>query len=277
MKTLTQHLLDHTVKVDYPSHCKNPTVIDIMKCNSINETEVTDADLRRLSKLLWSDAVHRNYDDWHKNHVYETLSKSFDAEELLDKIHKKFEKYLAYLGDADPYADSKEKSFSLYAKDETLKYDEDFKSLLNCYNYYISFYEKRKDYWEIYIEPYKPEEKTAYIYDECGGIVYRYVNDNGLKRLNRHGLIPRHDNDRYYPRYIFVVADKDKEKLKDTISKIQDEIKKTNLHLIKIDLNKYHNKIRFFVDPASVNYPAYLTREYIPRYCCEEITTNELQ
>ena len=59
--------------------------------------------------------------------------------------------------------------------------------------------------------------------------------------------------------------------LKETFKKVQREIKKTNLHLIKIDLNKYENKLRFYADPASVNYDAFVTREYIPKYCCEEI------
>ena len=112
---------------------------------------------------------------------------------------------------------------------------------------------------------------TDYIYNNCKGIVYRFVNDNGLKRLNHHGLVPRHDNDRYYPRYIFVIADKDKNKLKETLTEVQREIKKTNIHLIRIDLNKYENKLKFYKDPASVNYDAFVTREYIPKYCCEEI------
>lgn len=71
------------------------------------------------------------------------------------------------------------------------------------------------------------------------------------------------------------VADKDKNELKETLSKVQGEIKK-NIHLIKIDLNKYENQLRFYRDPASVNYEAFVTREYIPRYCCEEIDINNL-
>lgn len=280
MKNLTdylkENLLDHRDRIRYPRHIENPNIIDLMKHNSINELYVTDADLKRLSKHLWSDAVHRNYNEWHDRVVYESLLHSGDADKLLDRIHNKYENYLAYAGETNPNTDTKERSLVIYAKDESLKYDEGFKSLLNLFNYYISFYEKRDGYYEVYIEPYKPEEKTDYIYDKCDGIVYRYVNDNGLKRLQRHGLVPREDKDRHYPKYIFVVADDDKDKLKDTLSKVQDDIKKTNLHLIRIDLKKYHNKIRLFVDPASMNYPAYVTREYIPRYCCQEIKIEEL-
>ena len=87
----------------------------------------------------------------------------------------------------------------------------------------------------------------------------------------RNGQGGKHDKDRYYPRYIFVIADEDEIRLKETFKNVQREIKKTNLHLIKIDLNKYENKLRFYVDPASVNYDAFVTREYIPKYCCEEI------
>lgn len=276
MKSLKDHILDSTVQIKYPRQYYNPTIIDIMRHNGINETEVSDLDLKRISKILWSDAVHRNYEQWHDKIVYENLNNSYDPEELCKKIENQFEKYLAYKGTLVDN-NSNIKSLSVFAKDESLKSNEDFKSLLNLYNFYISFYEKRKEgYYEIYLEPYKPEEKTDYIYNDCKGIVYRYVDDNGLKRLNRHGLVPRHDKDRYYPRYIFFVADNDKEKLKDTLSKIQTDIKKLNLHLIKIDLNKYHNKIRIFVDTASVHYDGYVTREYIPRYCCEEINPNSI-
>lgn len=254
----------------------NPTILDLIEVNHLNEDELTDFDIERLELTLWNDKFNRKYDIWHENVVYETLGKSYDADKLLDDIHKKYEDKLAYLGETNPNHDHKAKSLSIYAKDDSLVDDEDFKSLLNFYNYYVSFCEERRGYYEIYLEPYKPEEKTNYIYDECNGLVYRIVNDNGLKRLKRHGLVARHEKDRYYPRYIFVVADKDKDKLKDTILKIQAEIKKTGLHLIKIDLKKYRNKIRLFVDPASMNYDAYVTREYIPRYCCEEILLDEI-
>ena len=121
-------------------------------------------------------------------------------------------------------------------------------------------------YYEVYIEPYKPQEKTDYIYNDCKGIVYRLVDDNGLKRINHHGLVPKTNLNRYNPKYIYVFTD-----IND-IDKVKHDIKKHgDLHLIKINLNNYSNKLRFYADPATIDYKAFVTREYIPKYCCEEI------
>ena len=195
------------------------------------------------------------------------LNKSYNPDELYQKLVEKFNVSNGIYAETN----SNIKSFTFEVNNKEIINNEEFKSLLNFYNFYVSFCENRNNKYQVYIEPYKPEDKTDYIYNDCKGIVYRFVNDNGLKRLKNHGLSPRHDIDRYYPRYIFVIADKDESRLKDILSKVQQEIKKTDLHLIKIDLNKYENKLRFYVDPASVNYDAFVTREYIPKYCCEEI------
>lgn len=257
----------------YPKHINNPNIEDIIEYNDLMNKELSYFNLKLIEGLLWHNKRGPKYSVIQENLIYESILKSYESEKLLNKIKTKFNKYLYDSGEINPV--TKKNSLILFISDKELVNNEDFKSLLNLYNYYVSFCEDRKyndiKYYEVYIEPYKPEEKTDYIYNDCKGIVYRFVNDNGLKRLNHHGLVPRYDNDRYYPRYIFVVADKDQHRLKETLSKVQGEIKKTNIHLIKIDLNKYENKLRFYKDPASVNYDAFVTREYIPKYCCEEI------
>ena len=262
----------------YPKHLKNPNIEDIIEYNNLMNEELSYFDIKNIEGLLWHDKRGPKYDIIQENVIYENILKSYKSEKLLDKINKKFGNYLYDGTEVNPV--TKTNSLVLFISDNKLINDEEFKSLLNFYNYYVSFCEDRKyndiKYYEVYIEPYKPEEKTDYICDDCKGIVYRFVNDNGLKRLNHHGLVPRHDNDRYYPRYIFVIADKDKNKLKETLMEVQREIKKTNIHLIRIDLNKYENKLKFYKDPASVNYDAFVTREYIPKYCCKEIDINNL-
>ena len=269
MKTVQEHIKHYK----YPRNLNNPNIEDIIEYNNLMNEDLSYFDLKIIEGFLWHDKRGPKYNIIQENVIYENIAKSYKSKELLDKIKEKFDKYLYDGSEVNPI--TKTNSLTLFVSNDSLVNNEEFKSLLNFYNYYVSFCEKRKyndiDYYEIYIEPYKPKDKTDYIYNDCKGIVYRFVNDNGLKRLNHHGLVPRHDTDRYYPRYIFVIADKDKSRLKDTLSKVQQEIKKTNLHLIKIDLNKYENKLRFYVDPASVNYDAFVTREYIPKYCCEEI------
>lgn len=276
MKKLTSFIKSYKL----PKNDFQNNIEDLINYNNLNEQDLTYYDIKILEGLLWHDKRGPKYEIVQENIIYENINKSYSSKELIKKINSKFRSYIYDSVEVNTSDENRKvNSIGLYINDDSLQYNEEFKSLLNFYNYYVSFCEYRKEYdgyWEIYIEPYKPEEKTEYIYNDCKGIVYRFVNDNGLKRLNHHGLVPRHDNDRYYPRYIYVVAEKNNIDLKKTLSKVQKEIKKTNLHLIKIDLNKYENKLKFYVDPASVNYDAFVTREYIPKYCCEEININNL-
>lgn len=255
----------------------NPTIIDMIEANNLDVESLSDFDIKLLEDFLWNDRI-RNYDTFHNNVVYESLNHSYDTDELIDKIHTKFEDKLSYLSNKIEVEDSKINSFSVFAKDENLENDEEFKSLLNFYNYFISKSENEFGCRHLYIEPYKPEEKTEYIYNDCKGIIYRCVDKNALNKVLKVGLVPHHDKgrNRYYPKYTYCVASDSLQELRKIIPKISGDIKKSSLHILKIDLNKYKNKIRFFVDPASVNYPAYFTREYIPRYCCEEITLEEI-
>ena len=269
MKKLTSFIKSYK----YPKYLSNTNIEDIIDYNKLTNENLSYFDLKNIEGLLWHDKRGPKYELIQENKIYENILKSYNSEELLNKIKNKFDNYL-YDG-AEINKVTKTNPLTLFITNNDLINDEEFKSLLNFYNYYVSFCEERKynniKYYEVYIEPYKPEDKTNYIYNDCNGIVYRFVNDNGFKRLNHHGLVPRHDNDRYYPRYIYVIADKDQGKLKETLGKVHREIKKTNLHLIKIDLNKYENRLKFYKDHASVNYDAFVTREYIPKYCCEEI------
>lgn len=267
MKTLESYIKRYKSAGRYYN---NPNIEDWMLLNNIEE--INEYNKFDFERCMWNSRRGPKYDIWMENVVYENLNYSYDPDILYQKLVQKFNVYNAIYADSN----SKIKSFTFDIKEKELLNNEEFKSLLNFYNYYVSFCDNYKDFYRIYVEPYKPEEKTDYIYNNCKGIVYRFVDDNGLKRLKNHGLSPRHDIDRYYPRYIFVVANEDKNKLKETFKSIQREIKKRNLHLIEIDLNKYENKLRFYVDVASVNYDAYVTREYIPKYCCREIDMNNI-
>lgn len=253
----------------------NPNIDDWLYINDIDCDDISEELQFYYEHTMWNPIRGPKYDILQENVIYENINKSYSSKELVAELINKYCDDIVKPRFVETMKDNKN-SFTIEINDKELINDEEFKSLLNFYNYYVSYCEKRKNNYEVYIEPYKPEEMTDYIYDDCKGIVYRFINDNGLKRLNHHGLVPRHDNDRYYPRYIFVVADKDKNELKETLSKVQREIKKTNIHLIRIDLNKYENKLKFYKDPASVNYAAFVTREYIPKYCCEEIDIKKL-
>ena len=265
MKTIKEYIKNYKSPGRYYN---NPNIEDWMELNDISD--ITEDNQYDFERIMWNSFKGPKYDVWIDNVVYENLNKSYDPDKLYQDLVKKFDVSNGIYADTN----SDIKSFTFEVNNKDIINNEEFKSLLNFYNFYVSFCEKKDDKYLVYIEPYKPEDKTNYIYNNCKGIVYRFVNDNGLKRLENHGLSPRHDKDRYYPRYIFVIADEDEIRLKETFKNIQREIKKTNLHLIKIDLNKYENKLRFYVDPVSVNYDAFVTREYIPKYCCEEIKMN---
>lgn len=277
MKKLSELIKDiQHIRSLRAANFENPTILDMIEANNLDVDVLSDFDIKRLENFLWNN-INRNYDIFHENYVYESLNHSYDTDELIDKIHTKFEDKLAYLS-IKVETDSTTKSFSIFAKDKQLENDEDFKSLLNFYNYFVSDTSDEDGYRSLYIEPYKPEERTDYIYNKCDGIIYRAVDKGTLDKVLKVGLIAHHDkgHNRFHPRYTYCVASNNKEELKKIIPMIGFDIKQKDLHLLKIDLKKYKNKVRFFVDPASVNYPAYFTREYIPRYCCEEITLKEI-
>lgn len=274
-----QNINEYIKSYKYPNNINDPSIEDLIEYNNLQETELTYWDIKILEGLLWHNKRGPKYETIQENIIYESIIHSYDHEKLLEKINKKFKDDIYDVSEV-PTNNDKTKSIGLYIKNENLQYNEEFKSLLNLYNYYVSFCEYRKEnngYWEMYIEPYKPKEVTNYIYNDCKGIIYRFVNDYGLKRLNHHGLVPRNNSDRHYPKYIFVVSNPNNDKLKEILLQVKREIKKNDLHLIKIDLNKYENKLKFFIDPASVNYEAYVTREYIPKYCCEEINLEDIK
>lgn len=253
----------------------NPTIDDWLYINDIDIDEISEDLQIDFEHTMWNSIKGPKYDIHQKNIFYENLNRSYNSKELVSKLKDKFNDKIINPRFVETMKDTN--SFTIEIDDKDLINDEEFKSIMNFYNYYVSYCERKNNNYEVYIEPYKPKEVTDYIYNDCKGIIYRYVDDYGLKRLNHHGLVPRHDIKRYYPMYIFVVGNHDKDKLIRTLKLIPKDIKKKNLHLIKIDLNKYKNKLKFFIDTATVNYEAYVTREYIPKYCCEEINLEDIK
>ena len=242
----------------------NPTIDDWLYINDIITDNISETLQKDFESTMWNDILGPIYENIQED-IYENIVNSYNSKDLLYKLKDKYYDYIVKPRFVETVKINKN-SFTIEVSDKDIINEDEFKSLLNFYNYYVGYCEKRNNNYEVYIEPYKPQEETDYIYNDCKGIVYRLVDDNGLKRIKRHGLVPRHDINRYYPKYIYVFTD-----INDT-DKVKHDIKKQgNLHLIKIDLNKYSNKLRFYIDPATINYKAFVTREYIPKYCCEEI------
>ena len=142
----------------YPKHLKNPNIEDIIEYNNLMNEELSYFNIKNIEGLLWHDKRGPKYDIIQKNVIYENILKSYKSEKLLDKINKKFGNYLYDGTEINPV--TKTNSLVLFISDDKLINDEEFKSLLNFYNYYVSFCEDRKyndiKYYEVYIEPYKP-------------------------------------------------------------------------------------------------------------------------
>jgi len=148
----------------------------------------------------------------------------------------------------------------------------DFKDLINKYNVNISKISKGISRNKLYIEDIDTLEKTDEVYKESAGILYHLTTKDRINKILKYGLEPRSENTRFdYPGRIYFLSGISSSKKINTIKNILD---KSNYKLIKIDLNKLHNKIRFYEDPLMSNdlIISYWTSESIPPYCLESVS-----
>ena len=119
---------------------------------------------------------------------------------------------------------------------------------------------------------------TNLIYNKYNGVVYHitdintYIDNIKYKELKPKGKY----NDEYRDRRIFVIADRNEKVIQRQLRSIfNTSIKIKHPIVLKIDLNKYKNRLRFRIDSSAFGYNAYFTEEPIPDYCitCLDLET----
>jgi len=268
MKSLNEYIKKDVKYYTFENYCEDHNIL----YENINDDTHKDFVMNN-----WSIVFHRPYYVY-KSHVYESLLKSYDTKKLYDKIVDKFGKYIVkYYA---PYKDkATTKSLIIVYKDNIdFTKDPKFISLLNLYNYFITYIDY--DNKEIHLEPNIPDDETNYIYDKCNGMVFHITLKNIYEtKIKKYGLKPKTASYRKYPERVFVTTGENKKDIEDNIEFVKQILKEDviytedNIIVLKIDLNKYKNKITLYKDNGMMN-KSFWTSEYIPPYCIEIFKEN---
>ena len=157
-----------------------------------------------------------------------------------------------------------------------------FWNIIHLYNYYDKEINDTQTKISIIFEPYKPNDITDKIYNEYNGILYHitnketYINHIKNKSINPKYKQPNKYNKIYRDGRIFFICGNNNENIKKQLNSIfNTSYKITEPIVLRIDLNKYRNKLRFRIDSSAFGYNSYFTEEPIPDYCitCLDLNT----
>jgi CRISPR/Cas system-associated endoribonuclease Cas2 len=213
-----------------------------------------------------------------QNGVYETLLKSYDKDKLKQKINEFFgDEIFQY--DMDDEVSSKMLVIK-YKRDYGFVKTGKFKSLLNLFNYNITFINPSERL--VYLEPNVPDEMTKYVYETCNGIVWHITkNKSTFGNIIKYGLKPKTASYRNYSERVFFIAGSGKDEIFKNIRKTKDMFFGSDDHgslvLLKVDLKRFEKKLRFFMDPTLKGMRAIWTSEYIPPFCINEIKWSDVK
>ena len=213
-----------------------------------------------------------------QNKVYETLLNSYDKDKLKKKINDFFGDEI-YQYDPDDEVSSKMLVIK-YKRDYGFVKTEKFKSLLNLFNYNLTFINPSDRL--VYLEPNVPDEMTRYVYETCNGIVWHITKNKAtLDNILKYGLKPKTASYRNYSERVFFVVGGNKDEVFKNIKKTKDMFFGSDEHkslvLLKVDLKRFGKKLRFFMDPTIKGMRAIWTSEYIPPFCISEVKWDEFK
>lgn len=297
MKTLIDYINnynkfnDYLLNYTYEDFLENPKNVygDKLEIEHIIESNKDD-NIYRYLELVFDEFFQGNYYDMYNKYqylLYESLLKSYDSKKFANALNKKFKEYISKI-DLIKTSDIVN-SIRIVFNKEFDNNNKDYQSLLNLYNYYEA---TNKDNKIITLSPRISEDKTNEVYET--GIVYhicpKYVTENILK----NGLRPKggknskiYKNRIWHPSSVYVIyGDIDnniKEYFKNEINsdKIHNEyddkiLNSDDVDIIKIDLNKYDRKLKFYQDTLGGNQFVF-TREYIPPFCISLYKENPIK
>ena len=217
----------------------------------------------------------------YQKHLYESIMNSYSASDLMEKIQKLSPNIK--ITNIEYNNPNKATQFSFYVENEedlTNLFTDKVIHLLHQYNYYLKerLVESESKY-KITIEPYKPKEITNKIYKDLHGILYHITTkEKYINKIKYKELIPKWKGNKYHDEFrdgrIFFIGNNDEKKIQEQLKSIKNTSEKlynTDVIVLKIDLNKYKNKLRFRIDSSAFGYNAYFTEEPIPDFCITPI------
>lgn len=221
--------------------------------------------------------------------LYESLLKSYDTKKFVNILNKKFKEYIFKI-ELIKTSDIVN-SIRIKFKKEFDITNKEYQSLLNLYNYYES---KNIDNKIITLSPRISEDMSDKVYNESNGIVYHICPNYVVDKILENGLRPKggknskiYKNRVWHPKSIYVIFDKVDNNTKNYFKREIENDKITNEYdnnvlsnndvtILKIDLNKYDRKLKFYKDTLGGKSFIY-TKEYIPPQCISVYKENKIK
>lgn len=251
----------------------------------VHNIDDNDIDEHTFEKYLLESCFQSEYDyerfqNYQRNiYINETIGESWNYTRLIDKIKDKFDIYDLR---TDKYwiEHNNVTAFSFYC-DKDIRNDNELMHTLDLFNYYIMKVEENNGEWFFKIDPRKPKEVTNKIYNENCGILYHICTNEQYQKVKIKGLNPRNiktDNE-YRPYRRYFVSNKNTDECYKSLLMLKSFMQKEydNVVVIKIDLNKFKHKLKFYPDTTGQGFSAYFTLDYIPAKCITEIDLNDLK
>lgn len=288
---------DYLLNYSYEDFLENP--VDVFGNKIIYETIINNEkdnndndDIYKYLELVYEGFFQGYYCDMYDKYqylLYESLLKSYDPKKLVKELNKKFKKYIEKIDIIS--LDRLTKNIRIKFYDEFNTSNSEYQSLLNLYNYYES---KNIDNKIITLSPRISEDMSDKVYNESNGIVYHICSNYVVDKILENGLRPKggknskiYKNRVWHPKSIYVIFDKVDNDIKDYFKKEIENDKITNEYdntvlsnndvtILKIDLNKYDRKLKFYKDTLGGKSFIY-TKEYIPPQCISIYKENKIK
>ena len=221
--------------------------------------------------------------------LYESLLKSYDTKKFANVLNKKFKEYIFKI-ELIKTSDIVNSIRIKFNKEFDIT-NKEYQSLLNLYNYYES---KNIDNKIITLSPRISEDMSDKVYNESNGIVYHICPNYVVDKILENGLRPKggknskiYKNRVWHPKSIYVIFDKADNDTKNYFKREIENDKITNEYdnnvlsnndvtILKIDLNKYDRKLKFYKDTLGGKSFVY-TKEYIPQQCISIYKENKIK
>lgn len=233
-----------------------------------------------LESCFQSEYDYARFQNYQRNiYINETIGESWNYTRLIDKIKDKFDIYDLR---TDKYwiEHNNVTAFSFYC-DKDIRNDNELMHTLDLFNYYIMKAEENNGEWFFKIDPRKPKEVTNKIYNENCGILYHICTNEQYQKAKIKGLNPRNikTDNKYRPYRRYFVSNKNTDECYKSLLMLKSFMQKEydNVVVIKIDLNKFKHKLKFYPDTTGQGFSAYFTLDYIPAKCITKIDLNDLK
>ena len=285
---------DYLLNYSYEDFLENPVNVfgnKIIYENIINNEDDYD-DIYKYLELVYEGFFQGYYYDMYDKYqylLYESLLNSYDPKKLVKELNKKFKKHIEKIDIISLDRLTKNIRIKFYNEFDTS--NAEYQSLLNLYNYYES---KNIDNKIITLSPRISEDMSDKVYNESNGIVYHICPNYVVNKILENGLRPKggknskiYKNRVWHPKSIYVIFNKVDNNTKNYFKQEIENDKITNEYdnnvlsnndvtILKIDLNKYDRKLKFYKDTLGGKSFIY-TKEYIPPQCISIYKENKIK